>query len=384
MWNWETTFWHCRLKWIRNDLPICCPTIQRWQILNQNVRFWVLLIWIDTELDLLLPNSTSNFYIPTLVYLSAIYKPIQIIDILKVDTHSKLLGNMKNYIQLSIQNMHQEYSITIQDLTYHLATSQVIHQGFFRNQSLQDLSEADSKPVHPNANPIGLFQAFVDKSILPVVLKPNEEVSLVIMIYPSDRKNIDVAMPSSNKASSSKLVAPSKVLDTLTELSRKRSPISPPLLSSHNPAMQEQHNWFVVETPIDLQYTVAGMPNKLYKQEYSKWHAILKRGLFASVRCSSPIVKINQPFTVIVGLANLSPHDCYIIMTSQPTPTSGIICHDSQVDIGMIKSFDSRELELRYVSVQEGLHNIADIVCFNKHTRQQFVFPFSCQIYVQQ
>jgi hypothetical protein len=80
---------------------------------------------VPVELNLLLPYATSQHYLPSKIFLCSICKPIRVSDVLRISSQSKLI-NMKNYVQISMENLHDDHIITIEDVNLHLVGSQLL------------------------------------------------------------------------------------------------------------------------------------------------------------------------------------------------------------------------------------------------------------------
>ena len=214
-----------------------------------------------------------------------------------------------------------------------------------------------------------------------MTLKPNEQYSFLILLHPNDKtlshatKGIDSGSTSSSKHSGHHHQHSMINVEHLKKLKKNEQQLA---------AQQEmEQNLCEIDTAIEVEYEVQGLSSQLIQPHRVRWNAVLKRGLFATVRCSAPIVTLDEMFTVTVGLFNMTNAECHLILHTMPNSNSGLMCYDAQIDVGKIKPLDSREVEIRFRALHEGFQAISDLFCINKLSNQHFMFPFSSEIYVK-
>jgi hypothetical protein len=73
--------------------------------------------------------------------------------------------------------------------------------------------------------------------------------------------------------------------------------------------------------------TIIRMVGKLQ----AKWVAVFRRGLFASMKTHSTVVKKLEPFFVTVFVTNLTDRECDLVISTQLNENDNLICQDQEV-----------------------------------------------------
>jgi hypothetical protein len=358
---------------------------------------------VPVELDLLLPYATSQHYLPSKIFLCSICKPIQVTEILRITSQSRLI-NMKNFVQICIENLHNEHVITIEDVDLHLVGSQLLRYLSPQDSRLtlistnlaDSTSNTNNSELFFNAEQEGnfesyqkkrrdssiaiheLFQSFVDKKCLPIMLKPYEMFRLTYVVTPSE-SNYTLENYMTNKP---EIISTSSKKSIIALTKKKVSYIRS---HNNNPSSNIVRDDSLCEygSRVTIQYKVeADTPVRMTTKLQAKWVAVFRRGLFASMKTQSPIVKRLEPFFVTVFVTNLTERECDLVISTQLNSDDNLICQDQEVDMGTILPQDARKVNLRFVAVQEGITTINSLFCVNRRTKQNFVFPFSSQIIV--
>ncbi|KAL0489490.1 hypothetical protein AKO1_010475 [Acrasis kona] len=343
---------------------------------------------VPLELNLLLPYATSQHYLPT--------KPLMVLDVLSISSFSRMI-NMKNYVQISVENLHEEHHVTIEDVDLHLVGSTLVK--YLSPQEAQSTlvskNHYGQKPQEqsnlPNENVEAshkmkkdsciavheLFQSFVDKKCLPITLKPFEIFTLTHVVTPSNTNySIDHLM--SNKP---EILSTSSKKPVTTLAKRKVSYFRS---ATNNPQnMVRDDSLCEYNSSATVKYKLQGETEiQMMGRLQARWVAVLRRGLFASIKSNVMHVKRLEPFFVSVFVTNLSDKDCDLVLTKTVEPNDVLLCQDQQVEMGVVAPQDARKVNLRFIGVQEGVSTVCDLYCYNKKTKQNMMFPFSCQVIV--
>ncbi|EFC46072.1 predicted protein [Naegleria gruberi] len=349
------------------------------------------------DLDFLVSYETSLQYIPSRIFLCALCKPIVLRKSIKLQSKTKLL-NMKNYIQLVLENTCENQSLKIEKVELNLTNAR-----FFNYlppgeaQKLMIVNEREEKVPNdsdettttnyllspPPSTIYDLFDCFIEKSQFPIELKPFEQYTLNLLITPIYRNMDEIIDKLQNKKS-------------IVNLFMNNSSVTASIPFNSNGTLENQssNNSIVwddslaqYKSKVDITYTIKNQEDEGKTSTFKSfmevpWVAILKRGLFASIKCDKQSVALMAPFTISIFLSNFSDSECDLILSSQPTAESSIICQDAQIDVGIVKPSQSTKVVLHYIGVQQGLHHM-DLLCiYNKKTQQQFIFPFYIQVII--
>ncbi|KAL9654368.1 hypothetical protein ABK040_010396 [Willaertia magna] len=361
------------------------------------------------NLDYLIPYEISQQYIPSRIFLSALCKPIILRKALNLKTRTKLL-NMKNFIQLTIENNSKNDILVIDKIELNLTNAKFVKYcnpnetqlELINNLEREDrITNNTSSTVNNDNNindnnlndnnntmansvlsipPIGnllneLFDSFINKEQLPIELKPLEQHTVMLNITPIYR-NLDEVM---NKSSSTDYLLNNTTINTNVNKNSTTTSLINNLILDDSLAQYKSK----IEVTYHLLNNNQSMPNNnnAHNSKFKNWiecpwTAVLRRGLFASIRCDKPKVALMEPFTVSIYLSNFSESECDLILYSEPNAESSIICQDAQIDIGIVQPKQSTKVVLHYIGVQQGLHHMDLLFLFNKKTQQQFIFPF--------
>nr|CAG4718397.1 unnamed protein product [Naegleria fowleri] len=354
------------------------------------------------DLDFLVSYDTSQQYIPSRIFLCALCKPIALRKSLKLSSKTKLM-NMKNYIQLILENTCESQSIKIEKIELNLANAKFCKYctpGDTQQTLLSNADESQLKNtttanhiISPPPNAIyDLFNCFIEKSQFPLELKPYEQYTTNLLISPIYRNMDEIIEKLQNRKPITNLF-----FNTIRSLnsSAQNSGDSTP---SGNNSLIWDDSLGLYKSRIEVTYSIKNHTEESHENnnhhQQSKhstrfksyidapWIAVLKRGLFASIKYDKQSVTLMEPFTVSIFLSNFGDSDCDLILSSQPTAKSSIICQDAQIDVGTVKPSQSTKVVLHYIGVQQGLHHM-DLLCiYNKRTQQQFIFPFFPQVII--
>ncbi|KAG2386563.1 hypothetical protein C9374_002307 [Naegleria lovaniensis] len=358
------------------------------------------------DLDFLVSYDTSQQYIPSRIFLCALCKPIALRKSLKLTSKTKLM-NMKNYIQLVLENSCESQTIKIEKIELNLANAKFCKYctpGDTQQTLVSNADESQLKNtttanhiISPPPNAIyDLFNCFIEKSQFPLELKPFEQFTANLLVSPIYRNMDEIIEKLQNRKPITNLF-----FNTMRSFNSNSTDSTP----SNSNSLVWDDSLGLYKSRIEVTYSIKNVEEEKEEtsdennvaatnQQESKhstrfksyidapWIAVLKRGLFASIKYDKQSVALMEPFTVSIFLSNFGDSDCDLILSSQPTAKSSIICQDAQIDVGIVKPSQSTKVVLHYIGVQQGLHHM-DLLCiYNKRTQQQFIFPFFPQVII--
>jgi len=328
----------------------------------------------EKELDLMLAYETSRQYIKEKIFLCALCIPVTVINPLNIFWSSQLFSN-KAYVQLHVMNNHPEYEIMLKDSNMHLLESKIIRH-LSPNDAVRQICSTNTAKEEPRKETphsrtsiekqvefTELYETFVDKNVFPLLLKPKEQYSITFLVCPSDR-----SVRSNDKLGNNDLP---KSFDGAKTLRKKKST-----------SIVQGNMLSECSTPITIDYSINGLNCDFKHDVEVRWVSInFTAGIQMSIVCPESVTLL-QPFHIEILISNYTSSDCDLTLKSQLTPESALICQDGSIDIGVIKVNDSGRFKLCFVPVQNGLQQLNQLLCVNKRTNQQFMFPFPVYLMV--
>ena len=104
-------------------------------------------------------------------------------------------------------------------------------------------------------------------------MRPNEQYTFLILLHPND-KTLNARVEKEELKSSKPGLPP---------IPRRRG--NSAVSNTQQQESELEQNLCEIETTVDVLYEIQGLNSLLIKEHQVKWNAVLKRGLFASVKC---------------------------------------------------------------------------------------------------